>query len=158
MRLTPVFTSGKLKEMFSFISGCANNLEQYVEKLADRNEIMECRELTAKYTIDVIGACVFGIEIKALSGEDTEFYQMGRNIFSTTWYNMILFRIVQFLPWLFAIISNFLPYKKDTKFFMRLFAETVNYRENHNIVRHDFVDVLRELKKNPNKIGNISKY
>jgi len=158
MRLTPIFTSGKLKEMFSLISECANHLEQCVEKLADRNEAVECRELMAKYTTDVIGACAFGIEINALSDEDSEFRKMGRNIFAPTWYNIIRFRIVQFLPRFLAIVFYLLPYTKDTKFFMRLLAETIDYRERNNIVRHDFVDILRELKKHPDKVANISKY
>ncbi|XP_029676795.1 cytochrome P450 6B1-like [Formica exsecta] len=33
VKLSPAFTSGKLKEMFSLISECAEHLEQYIEKL-----------------------------------------------------------------------------------------------------------------------------
>ena len=32
-KLTPTFTSGKLKEMFYLITDCANHFEQYLEKL-----------------------------------------------------------------------------------------------------------------------------
>jgi len=114
--------------------------------------------LTARYTTDVIGTCAFGIEMNALSDEDSEFRKMGRNIFAPTWYNFLRFRMGQFFPWLFIALSYILPYTKDTKFFMRLITETIDYREKNNIVRYDFVDALRELKKHPDKIANISKY
>jgi cytochrome P450 family 6 len=144
--------------MFSLISGCADHLEHYVEKLADRNEIVECRELMAKYTTDVIGTCAFGIEMNALSDEDSEFRKIGRSIFAPTWYNLVRFRMSQFLPWFFAVFSYILPQTKDVVFFTRLLTETIDYREKNNIVRYDFIDALRELKKHPDKIADISKY
>ncbi|EZA52989.1 Cytochrome P450 6B2 [Ooceraea biroi] len=156
MKLSPVFTSGKLKEMFSLISDCAENLGQYVEKVAIKNEAVECRELTAKYTTDVIGTCAFGIEMNALSDEDSEFRKVGRAVFATSWLNVIRFRLRRSFPWLFTLLAYILPYTKSTRFFMRTIAESIDYREKNNIVRHDFVDILRELKKHPDKVSDIT--
>jgi cytochrome P450 family 6 len=143
--------------MFSLISKCADHLEHYVEKLADRNEAVECRELTAKYTTDVIGTCAFGIEMNALSDEDSEFRKMGRSIFAPTWCNLIRATIRRSMPWLYRIFNFLIPQTETTKFFMRILAENIAYREKNNIVRHDFVDVLKEMKKHPDKMPNISK-
>ncbi|CAL1689796.1 unnamed protein product [Lasius platythorax] len=106
-RLSPTFTSVKLKGMFSLMSQCADQLEQYLEKLASKNEPIECRELTAKYATDVIGTCAFGIEMNALSEEDSEFRKIGRLIFTPTWGNNLRYRCVQFLP---QILCNLLSY------------------------------------------------
>ncbi|XP_077276291.1 putative cytochrome P450 6a13 [Temnothorax americanus] len=154
-RLSPVFTSGKLKEMFSLISKCADHLVQYMEKVASRNEPVECRELTAKYTTDVIGTCAFGIEMNALSDEDSEFRKMGRQIFNPSWRNTLRFRMRQMLPWLYELSAYVLPQTEVTKFFTRVIVETMDYRETNNIIRHDFVDMLRKLKKHPDKLGDI---
>ncbi|XP_050445489.1 cytochrome P450 6a2-like [Cataglyphis hispanica] len=154
-RLSPVFTSGKLKEMFSLISQCSDRLEQYIETLATKNEPVECRELTAKYTTDVIGTCAFGIEMNALSDEDSEFRIMGRMVFMPTWENILRARLKQFLPWLCDILSYIIPHTKVNKFFIRIVTETMAYRDENNIVRHDFIDTLRELKKHPDKVNNI---
>ncbi|XP_012056174.1 PREDICTED: cytochrome P450 6A1-like [Atta cephalotes] len=154
MRLSPVFTSGKLKEMFSLISECADHLILYMEKIASRNEPVECRELMAKYATDVIGTCAFGIEMNALSNEDSEFRKMGRKIFIPTWTNVLRLRMRESFPRLYEMLGYILPQTEITKFFTRIIMETMNYREMNNITRNDFIDMLRELKKHPDKLGD----
>jgi len=158
MKLSPVFTSGKLKEMFSLISECADHLVQYMEKVASSNESVECRELTAKYTTDVIGSCAFGIEMNALSNKDSEFREMGRKVFAPTWKNIFRQRLRQFFPGLYRMLGYILSQTDITKFFTRVIVETMQYRETNNIFRHDFIDVLRELKKHPDKLSDIGMY
>lgn len=142
--------------MFSLISDCADHFEQYIGTLVNKNEPIECRELTAKYTTDVIGTCAFGIEMNALSDEDSEFRRMGRMVFTPTWRNILRMRLRQSLPWLYEMLSYFLAQTEITKFFTRVVVETMNYRETNNIIRNDFIDMLRELKNNPDKLGDIS--
>ncbi|XP_011862715.1 PREDICTED: cytochrome P450 6B2-like [Vollenhovia emeryi] len=157
INLSPVFTSGKLKDMFSLISDCADHLVQYMENIASKNEPVECRELTAKYTTDVIGSCAFGIEMNALSDEDSEFRKMGRKVFSPTWTNLLRIRARQMFPWLYEMLAyaHIIPQTEVTKFFTRVIVETMDYRETNKITRNDFIDMLRELKKHPEKLGDI---
>jgi len=89
-----------------------------MEKIASRNEPVECRELTAKYTTDVIGSYAFGIEMNALSDEDSEFRKMGREVFAMTWKNMLRLRIERLFPWLYNMLGYVLPQTKVTKFFV----------------------------------------
>ncbi|XP_071646284.1 cytochrome P450 6A1-like isoform X1 [Temnothorax longispinosus] len=154
-RLSPVFTSGKLKEMFSLISECADHLIQYMEKVVSENKPVECHELTAKYTTDVIGSCVFGIEMNALSNDNSEFRKMGRKIFEPTWTNILQIRLRLMFPRLYELSAYVLPQTEITKFFTRVVVETMDYRETNNITRNDFVDMLRELKKHPDKLDDI---
>ncbi|XP_014471362.1 PREDICTED: probable cytochrome P450 6a20 isoform X2 [Dinoponera quadriceps] len=151
-KLRPVFTSGKLKEMFPQILECSEHLERYMEKLVSRKEPIECYELMAKYTTDVIASCAFGIDTNSLSDIECEFLKMGREAFHPKWYNLIRLRIKQSAPWFFDILGRILPQTKVTKFFTRILMDNIDYREKNNVVRHDFVDALRELKKYPDKI------
>ncbi|XP_029047550.2 cytochrome P450 6a2-like isoform X2 [Osmia bicornis bicornis] len=75
-RISPVFTSGKLKEMFNLLVECGNQFEEYLKKLVEKDAYIECRDISAKFTIDVIGSCAFGIEANALAAEDSEFRKM----------------------------------------------------------------------------------
>ena len=158
MKLSPVFTSGKLKEMFSLISKCADHLVEYMEKIASKDEPVECRELTAKYTTDVIGNCAFGIDMNALSNENSEFRKMGRKVFTLTWTALLRIRIRQVSPRLYGMLGYDLPQTDVTKFFTRVITENINYRETNNIIRNDFIDMLRELKKHPDKLDDIGMY
>lgn len=157
--MTPIFTSGKLKEMFHLISECADHLEKYTDTLASENKPVECRELTAKYTTDVIGSCAFGIEMNSLANEDAEFRKMGRLVFAPTWMNLIRIRLRDIVPKIFSFLTliGILPKPKYINFFTRVIRENMDYREKNNIVRHDFVDLLQELKKQGN-LSDISKH
>ncbi|XP_011173392.2 cytochrome P450 6A1 [Solenopsis invicta] len=156
MRLSPVFTSGKIKEMLSLISECADHMVEYMEKIVGKDEPVECCELTAKYTTDVIGSCAFGINMNALSNEDSEFRKMGRKVFHPDWMHFLRIRFREFYPQLYNMLGCILPQMETHTFFTRVITETINYRETNNIIRNDFVDMLRELKKNPDKLGDIN--
>ena len=154
-RLSPVFTSGKIKDMFPLILECADHLEQYLEKVVARGEPIECRELTAKYTTDVIGSCAFGIEINAISDEESEFRRVGRTVFAINWKQLLRFRARQMFPRLYNWLGYILPPTEITTFFTKVIVDTINYRENNNVTRPDFVNMLMELKKHPDKLENI---
>jgi len=144
--------------MFSLISECADLLVEYMEKIASRNEPVECRELIAKYTIDVIGSCAFGIEINALSNENNEFCEMGKKVFTLTWTHLLRVRIRETFPWFYNMLGYILPQTNITKFFTHVVMENMDHREMNNITRNDFIDTLRELKKHPDKLPDISTY
>ncbi|XP_012231779.1 probable cytochrome P450 6a14 [Linepithema humile] len=154
-RLSPVFTTSKIREMFFLISKCANQLDKYVEKLTSKDKLIECRELATMYTTDVIGTCAFGIEMDALSDEGNEFRRIGKQVFNHTWNVIIRNEIRQSIPWLYDILGNFLPHLEHHTFYTRLTVENMNYREANNIVKHDFIDTLRELRNHPDKVRDI---
>lgn len=153
-RLSPVFTSGKLKEMFSLILECSEHLEKYVEKVAEKGEPVECRELTAKFTTDVIGSCAFGIETNSLADEDSEFRRMGREVFAINFVQKLKVRVRNSMPWLYDLLGYVVPPSEVTKFFTKIVGDTLEYRQENNIVRHDFLNILLELKNNPEKLGD----
>ena len=61
-KLTPTFTSGKLKMMLPTILNVTNNLITTMEKAVTGNNSVEIKEFLSRYTIDVIGTAAFGLE------------------------------------------------------------------------------------------------
>ncbi|KAK1132499.1 hypothetical protein K0M31_013882 [Melipona bicolor] len=149
-RLSSVFASGKLKEMFHLLLECSEHFGQYLEGMVAKGKPIECREISAKFTTDVIGSCAFGIEMNALASEDSEFRKMGRKIFQTSWRTMIKDRLRDY-PFLFKLIGRFFVDMDIVAFFTRITKESIDYRIEHNVRRHDFVDSLVDLKQNPDK-------
>ncbi|XP_043510700.1 cytochrome P450 6a2-like [Frieseomelitta varia] len=149
-RLSPVFTSGKLKEMFHLLLECSEHFGRYLERIIAKGEPIECREISAKFTTDVIGSCAFGIEMNALAAEDSEFRKMGRKVFQTSWKTMIRDRLREY-PFLFKLFGRFFVEKDVAAFFTRITKESIDYRIEHNVRRYDFVDSLIDLKQNPDK-------
>ena len=116
---------------------------------------VDCFEIPARYTTDVIGSCAFGINMNALSDERSEFRKMGRNMFDQ---NMIKFTrnlLRDFFPRFYNLLGFVLPYTESTVFMTKLIKGTIKYREENDVVRPDFVNLLMELKKHPEKLKNI---
>lgn len=77
-RLSPVFTSGKLKAMFSTILSCGTPLQKYMHNAAKNEEVIEVREIAACYTTDIIASVAFGVDINSVENPDTAFRRYGR--------------------------------------------------------------------------------
>ncbi|XP_017891081.1 cytochrome P450 6a2-like [Ceratina calcarata] len=154
-RLSPIFTSGKLREMFPLLEECAQNLEKYLDYVAESGKDVEVRDLTAKYTTDVIGSCAFGITMNALNDDNSEFRQMGRKMFKPTFRFYIRDTLKRMWPSLYEIFGPYLQNKEVDSFFVNLISETMKYRKEHNVSRPDFVNMLMEVKEHPEKMDNI---
>lgn len=50
-KLTPVFTSGKIKYMFNLMKECSEELVQVIDELVDRNESFEIKDIMARYGV-----------------------------------------------------------------------------------------------------------
>ncbi|XP_015438122.1 PREDICTED: probable cytochrome P450 6a14 [Dufourea novaeangliae] len=154
-QLSPVFTSGKLRGTFFLILKCAEHLETYLDTLVKKGEPIESRELAAKFTTDVIGSCAFGIEMNSLSDRESEFRQVGREIFATHFLALLKLRMKECVPKLYDWLGYIIPYDYVTRFITKVTIETMDYRQKNNIVRPDFMNTLLELRKHPEKVPEI---
>lgn len=48
--LTPTFTSGKLKAMFSSFVDCGVSLQNHLEELCDKSDLLDVHETAASYS------------------------------------------------------------------------------------------------------------
>ena len=157
-KLSPIFTSGKLKEMVPLMLECARNLERYVEKVARAGKPVECRDLAAKFTTDVIGSCAFGINMNAIEDERSEFREIGKKLFEQTPRMQARDICRHFLPNFYNLFGSFLQPPGVDQFLTDVITDTIKYRKENNIVRPDFVNALIEIQDHPEKLENISGY
>lgn len=142
--------------MFPLIVECSKNMEPYLDKIAERGKYIECRDLAAKFTTDVIGSCAFGIDMNSISDKDSEFRIIGRKLFTPTFKTIVRDVCRQFLPGLYDVIGHKLQVEEVNEFLTNLIKDTINYRKENKIVRPDFVNTLIELKDHPEKLESIS--
>lgn len=143
--------------MFPLILECSNQLEGCLEKIVEKDGLLDCREIAARFTTDAIGSCAFGINMNALSDEGSKFRQIGKKMFESDFRRRLLGTVKETMPWLYNLLGFVIPQTEVTTFLTNLVSETIKYRKENNIVRPDFINVLMELKENPNKLENISK-
>ncbi|XP_014218866.1 cytochrome P450 6A1-like [Copidosoma floridanum] len=153
-KLSPVFSSGKLKEMFYLMADCASHFEKYVDKLVEKEESIECRELTAKYTTNSIGVCAFGLNMNALDDENSGFRNAGRAMMASNLKNTLRRTCRDMFPRLYRFLKP-IVYNRAIDFFIDSINNTVDYRKKNNVRRNDFVDLLVDLRDQPDKLNDF---
>lgn len=75
-KLTPTFSSGKLKVMFNTIQDISDNFMRTIERETIESGSLEIKEIMARFTCDVIGNVAFGVECDSLNDKSAKFYDM----------------------------------------------------------------------------------
>lgn len=155
-KLSPIFTSARMKYMFPTAVNVGDHFSKIIRDLvtSDSGNALEMKDLCARFTTDVIGSCAFGIECNSLEDPNAEFRRMGDSIFGKPRHNPVvqLFLATNGMlakKWRMQIFPDDL-----TTFFISVVKQTVEYREKNNVKRNDFMDLLIELKA---KDGEIAK-
>lgn len=148
-KLTPTFTTGKMKFMFPTVINVANEFDSCLSDIIESSGggiDMEIRELLLRFTTDTIGTCAFGIDCNSLRNPEAEFRVMGRKAVEEQKYSPTLLFLIsanqRLCNWLRVTITM----DDVTKFFMDIVRETVDYRQKNNVKRNDFLDILIEQK------------
>ncbi|CAL1682606.1 unnamed protein product [Lasius platythorax] len=147
MKLTPFFSSGKLKKMFELMLQCGRNLDTHLESLKSEGETIEVRELTAKFTTDVIGSTAYGLDVNSFKDPDAEFRKYGKMIYQYDTIRGLEMLAIFFLPSIVRLTRIKMFGKEPSIFMRKVFWETLTHRMESGIKRDDLIDILLELKK-----------
>uniref|UniRef100_A0A1L8E424 Putative cytochrome n=1 Tax=Nyssomyia neivai TaxID=330878 RepID=A0A1L8E424_9DIPT len=146
-KLSPTFTSGKMKMMHSTIIAVAKEFQNYLGTVAHKDGEVEIKDILSRFTTDVIGNCAFGIECNSLKDPNAEFRKIGKRVFE---FSPIEFIRIFFLA-MFQNVGRVLKMSVNkpevSAFFLRLLKETTEYREKNNVKRNDFLDLLMQIMK-----------
>ncbi len=101
-RLTPLFSSGKIKHMFHLMKRIGDELNDVMGSL-NLNEkthsfCMDVKELCTRYTVDVIASCAYGLEANSLKFPTGDFVTYGKKIFEFKIFRAVEFFAVFFFP------------------------------------------------------------
>ena len=147
-KLSPTFTSGKMKYMFPVVVKVAHEFVQAFDKLVQTDCKVEIRDIVSRYTTDVIGSCAFGLECHSLTDPHAKFHVMSkRALLENHLGNFgVAFRFS--FPKLAARLRMRDTVHEIEDFFMGIVKATVKYREENQVKRSDFMNLLLELKNN----------
>ncbi|XP_065091270.1 probable cytochrome P450 6d5 [Ochlerotatus camptorhynchus] len=144
-KLTPAFTSGKLKGMFKTLVDTGVVLQSFIQKYAECGEVVEIREILARYTTDIIASVAFGIQIDSINNPNEPFRQMGRKVFEPSLRNNMRILLTYMVPKLNRLLK--LKIDDDVeRFMLGVVRETLEYREQNGITRKDMMQLLLQLR------------
>lgn len=147
-KLTPTFTSGKMKMMFGTVCDVGENFIRTLDKesSAAKDNVIEIKDINARFTTDVIGSCAFGLECNSLEDPKSEFRAKSQKIFDKPKYSPAIFQLILMFKNLARKLHVTVTQKEVTDFFLKIVKETVKYREANQVNRNDFMHLLIQLK------------
>ncbi|CAK1590567.1 unnamed protein product [Parnassius mnemosyne] len=148
--LTPLFTSAKMKNMFYLIEKCARTFEMMLDEESTTSPVMDVRSITARYTMDCIGSCAFGVETNTMKKHDTPnpYRILGDKIFENSSARGIKLYSRAMWPAVFYSLGYQLFPNEITSFFKKLLIGVFESRQYKPSNRNDFVDLVLNLKQN----------
>nr|AQS60680.1 cytochrome P450 SF [Sogatella furcifera] len=154
-KLTPTFTSGKLKRMFSQIVSCSDDIIEHVGTVP-RGEAIDVRDLMFKFTINVIGSVAFGLQIdshKAVEGRNKVFIEMSKRFFRPSTVQFVKFFYRMSYPRLMETLGIRMNDSEMDEFFTTLVADTIRLRQaeekdtrSNNKRREDFLQLMMDMR------------
>ncbi|XP_023946091.2 cytochrome P450 6B5-like [Bicyclus anynana] len=150
-KLTPAFSTSKLKAMFPLIIETTEKLTRIANDLAETKDEVDVRELMARFTTDFVGACGFGIDSQALNEEDSDFRQLGKRIFNPTTRDHFVNLIKGMFPDTFSEVRFFAPEIEEKTF--SIVKRIMSQRNYKPCGRNDFIDMMLELRLKGKIVG-----
>uniref|UniRef100_A0A0K8TV46 unspecific monooxygenase n=1 Tax=Epiphyas postvittana TaxID=65032 RepID=A0A0K8TV46_EPIPO len=144
LRMTPAFSSGKLKAMFPLIVERTERLQVRLKREVSKKEAIDARDLMARYTTDVIGTVGFGVLSDSLNDEDAAFRQLGLKLVSFNLSRVLKLALKNLLPMFFGHLKFTGDFEGEVVGMVQAIMQQRNYEP---CGRNDFIDLLLECKK-----------
>lgn len=147
VKLSPTFTSGKLKGMYPIIKSCGDVLGAFIEKNVKQGvEIFDIRDLMARFSTNIISSVAFGIDNDCINEPDHIFRRMGAKFFANNFKNSVRAFFLFFGNKMFHKLRMKTVDDDVEDFIFSIVKQTIEHREKENLTRNDFMQLLIQLK------------
>ena len=148
---SPIFSSVKLKGMMDFFHKSNVKLEHELSKCATNGEMIELNHYFRKYTMDIIGSCVFGVDSGAFETKESDFVKYNKQFFTMT--PLSLMRMFLIVPNLNDMFKKFLfqiglrkivslPNEPANRFFVQIIQSIIQTRKETKVKNNDLIDLM----------------
>lgn len=155
-KLTPTFSSGKMKMMFPTLLECAQPMVEYLTDCATQKLEFDVKNCMSSFTTDVIGSCAFGIDCNSFKDVDSEFIKYGQKIFQPNKGRAAKGFFAFAFPELAKKLDFVMTPKDISDFYKKVVRDTIEYRERNKVSRNDFMQILLELKNNESELDRLT--
>lgn len=164
-KLSPVFSLRSTCAMFESVSEVGTNLVEYVDRFVSRGKCVNARDISMRYMCDAMGSSALGMDCRSMRDKDPVLMKIANRLFQPRKREMIAYMATFAYP----AIADYIPWVVTPKYvqetFQTIIKEIVDYREENNVKRNDFIDLLMDIMNNGclvddesgEVIGNITK-
>lgn len=145
-KISPTFTSGKMKMMYPTMVAAGKQFSDYLNEKVAQDSELEMKDVLSRFTTDMIGTCAFGIECNTMKEPNSKFLEMGRKHFEAPRSTLLdTFKMVA--PRLARLFGVKEIRPEVSEFFMGVVRDTIDYRLKNGVHRKDFMDLLITMMK-----------
>lgn len=146
-KLSPGFTSGKLKDTHGQINECSDEMVSRIVETINKTDQIDVKTMTSGFSTDVIGTCAFGMKLDTIKNDDSDFRRYTKKMFQSTPRQMIVQVLLMICPWVIKVLKIKIFSVEATNFFCNVFTDVFKYREEHNVIRNDLTQTLMQARK-----------
>ncbi|XP_046660378.1 probable cytochrome P450 6a14 [Homalodisca vitripennis] len=146
-KLTPTFTSGKMKTMFALMEKCSEELRDHLETEVEKGKTIDAKHVLARFTMDIIASCAFGLDTDCLTDENSEVFKIFGGVAKTSKSRFIRRVFILIFPSVLKFLRVNLIRPELRNFVTNIVRATIDYRIKNNIKRNDFIDLMIGLRK-----------
>ncbi|XP_076585155.1 cytochrome P450 3A27-like [Chaetodon auriga] len=157
--LTPSFTSGRLKEMFSIMKHHSHKLKTSLQSKAHNGEVFNTKDFFGCYSIDVMASCALSVDMNSINNPSSPLMRHASKLFKfsiSVYIFQAMFPI--FLPLLELLGVSLFP--SDSVGFLRTVVEKIkaqhderSHKNSRDLLQYmmDSRDTNEAKKKKENK-------
>ncbi|KAF6203284.1 hypothetical protein GE061_003702 [Apolygus lucorum] len=146
-KLSPIFTSGKLKFMYAEMKKCVDTFIAHLEKTVPFGKDIDMKEDSVGFTVEVISSCAFGIEINSIGNPNSEFVVYANKVFNATTTTILKLITRMISPWLFDLLRLKQSPQEIEDFVMKVVKDSFHHRLTTGYSRNDIIQLLLQLKE-----------
>ncbi|XP_060803177.1 cytochrome P450 9e2 [Amyelois transitella] len=139
--LTPAFSSARLKHMLPLIEHCSQQLVEFLKQYDGKD--VEMKDTLGHFTLEVIGACAFGIKCDALTDENAHFVKVAEkfNYMSKT-KRIFLLMVLMIMPKMMQYLNMSFLNTESIAELMGILQKAKAERRATGIKKNDFLQLL----------------
>lgn len=152
-KVSPTFTTGKIRRMFKIFDTSSRKLVSYFEKETANCSQIDLTDGYFKFTMDVIASAAFGIDSKAFDQKGNSIFQtMGEKLpIKFEGLNLIKIIFMALCPQLSEYLGLSFFSSDVQQFFSQMIKSAIKHREESGERREDFIQLMLEAKQNKHK-------
>ncbi|XP_041859474.1 cytochrome P450 3A27-like [Melanotaenia boesemani] len=157
--LSPSFTSGRLKGMYTIMLEHSRNLIKSLHKKAQADEVIDVKDVFGPYSMDVVTSTSSSVDIDSINHPTDPFVENIKKIVKFSFLNPLLVLVVLF-PALGSVFDKmdltFFP-SDVLKFFYAFLKRIKSERDqNKNNNRMDFMQLMMDSQKSGNNKDGLT--
>ena len=156
--LSPTFSSGKMKKMYSIIRECVQEFIDILEPSAKNRQNINLNDMHGNYTMDVIARCAFATKINAYKDINNPFIVNAKKVFEFKFWKLLTILLLP-VPLLKLLGFQSTSDEESNQFFFNIIRNILKHRKENPMNSkyfNDFIQLMIDADKDRNQIREES--